>query len=56
MRRLMKWMGRTFLWLGLGVGGLVILVLIGLSTDAGNEFIRQEALKAAAPSLSLIHI
>ena len=50
MRSRLKWIGLILLWGFVGTCGLIVLVLGGLSTDAGNDFIRKEALKAADPS------
>ena len=49
-RRSMRWLVRGVLLLVIGVLGLIAAVLVGISSDAGNERIRQEILKAAAPS------
>ena len=50
MVRLLKWLGRAFTWIVLGVIGLLCAVLGGLSTESGNDWIRGQVLAAAAPS------
>ncbi len=50
MRRWLTWGRRILLWGSVGTCGLVGLILGGLATDKGNDFIRAEVLKAAEPS------